>query len=187
MSLHWFPHPDWAQRVPHKTTVYLQGEIQTQSLRETQTKHTHTLYTQIHTPTDKLYSQHIRKKRHVVNGYRLPPAALSADYLALVMLCRSLLVCSERSEGTRISTGLIFRIRLSTSERVGPSGKQSSSTSPVLGWTAYVHRHMRRSDANTDYVFMSKISSHRSKTCVIIIIIVRIKWSDHDVYMWIKC
>lgn len=77
----------------------------------------------------------------VINGSRLPPSALAANYLALVMLCRSLEVSSERSEGTRISTGLIFRTRASTSERDGPSGKQSSNTSPVLGWTAYKQTH----------------------------------------------
>lgn len=78
----------------------------------------------------------------VINWYILPSSVFPAYYLALVMLCRSLSVCSERSEGTRISTGLILRTRHSSSEREGPSGKQSRSTSPVLGWTACRHKHM---------------------------------------------
>lgn len=74
----------------------------------------------------------------------LPPSGPTVDYLPFVMLCRSLQVCSERSEGTRISTGLIFRTRPSSSERDWPSGKQSSNTSPVLGCTAYIHKHMHK-------------------------------------------
>lgn len=66
----------------------------------------------------------------------LPSSGRIENYLALLMLWRSLCVSSERSEGTRISTGLILRTRLSSSERDGPSGKQSRNTSPVLGWTA---------------------------------------------------
>lgn len=109
--------PEGAEGHYHKTTVDLEGKIQTQPLRKTSQTHT--------------FHQH-SSTLHDVNGHRPPPSALT-DYLTLVMLCRSLCVCSERSEGTRISTELIFRTRPSTSERDGPSGKQSSNTSPVLG------------------------------------------------------
>lgn len=70
------------------------------------------------------------------HGSRLPPSGQQADYLALAMLCVSLRVSSDASEETRISTGLILTTRPSSSERDGPSGKQSNSMSPVLGWTA---------------------------------------------------
>lgn len=69
----------------------------------------------------------------------LPSSGHTENYLALLMLLRSLWVSSERSEGTRISTGLILRTRFSNSDRDGPSGKQSRKTSPVLGWTAWKH------------------------------------------------
>lgn len=82
-----------------------------------------------------------RRHSSGINRRTLPPSAQTGDYLELEMLWRSLWVCSERSEGTRISTGLIFKTRPSSSERDWPSGKQSISTSPVLGWTACRHTH----------------------------------------------
>lgn len=74
------------------------------------------------------------------HGSRLPPSGREADYLALAMLCVSLRVSSDASEGTRISTGLILTTRPSNSERDGPSGKESNSMSPVLGWTACMQK-----------------------------------------------
>lgn len=67
------------------------------------------------------------------NGCRLPPGVLKVDYLALAMLCISLCVASDASEGMMISTGLILTTRPSNSERDDPSGKESTSMSPVLG------------------------------------------------------
>lgn len=67
------------------------------------------------------------------NGCRLPPGVLKVDYLALAMLCISLCVASDASEGMMISTGLILTTRPSNSDRDDPSGKESTSMSPVLG------------------------------------------------------
>lgn len=67
------------------------------------------------------------------NGCRLPPGVLNVVYLALAMLRISLCVSSDASEGIMISTGLILTTRPSNSERDDPSGKESTSTSPVLG------------------------------------------------------
>lgn len=118
MSLLWFPHLYWSiEKSRQNNHLPAWGNLNKLPQNETQTR--------------------------VENGYILPPRVLMVDYLALAMLCRSLWVCSERSEGTRISTGFIFRRRVSSSERDWPSGKQSSNTSPVLGWTACKHKHMR--------------------------------------------
>lgn len=59
----------------------------------------------------------------------------SGGYLARAMLRRSLSVCSERSKGTRISTGWIRSTLDSSSERDVLSVKQSTIRSPMVGWT----------------------------------------------------